>query len=131
MAETWLFDTLLSLDEVVRVERGPQIVELTCNTTNLSNLVTHPQYCVGKRDALGRIIGTEVKMGEMMAVVDYRALHVPHLWKVYRWQREILSQIPLETRMSWKKIDQFENFDDALTLARQLRREMTSDAVHC
>ena len=140
MAETWLYHdlpngALLSLDEVVRVEIGPQVIELQCSPEHLSVIYTHAVYRVGKRDASGRmIVGDDaqlvakhpdgVKYGDRMRVVDWDAKFAPRLWKVYRW--ELLKG----ARLKWVKVGQFENFDDALSLARQLRKEMTSDAVH-
>ena len=136
MAETWLYENppegaLLSFDEVVRVELGPQVIEMQCSTKNLSRLVTHPKYRVGKPDAVGTIIGgpdLPVDAGKTMRVVDWRAYHVPKLWKVYRWQDVRVS--PTQFQKSWVKIDQFENFDDAVELARHMRKEMSSDAIH-
>lgn len=78
----WLVkDKLCSFaKDTVRIELGPQIIELNCNKKNLSNAVTAPHYQVGKIDAYGnRII-----LGKKMCCVDWRAIHVPHLWKVYQ-----------------------------------------------
>lgn len=60
--ETWLSDTLCSLgDDVVRVERGPQMLRLQCNAANLDDSVTAPHYRIGGRDASGKFI----KPGDM------------------------------------------------------------------
>lgn len=57
MTPTWLIpDKLCTYDEKVRVELGPQIVELDCNDDNLSDAVTAPHYRIGGRDAYGRFI---------------------------------------------------------------------------
>lgn len=103
MQKNWLVpDKLCSFDEKVRVEIGPQIIELDCNDGNLSDTVTHPNYRKGNRDALGRILQFDkltdeqkqgadltfgvVNDGEKMACVDWRAKHAPHVWKVYQMQ---------------------------------------------
>ncbi|MDH3582146.1 MAG: hypothetical protein OEM91_16170 [Hyphomicrobiales bacterium] len=138
MAETWLYNNppeaaLLSLDEVVRVELAPQIISMLCSTQNLSSLVTHPKYRVGTRDAAGRWIGSPdlpVDTGVSMQVVDWKAFHVPKIWKVYRWQ---LSK-PFENRptsaMSWTEVNKFDALNDAIEFARFIRKEMSSDAIH-
>ena len=56
-------DVLYSFDEKVRVEIGPQIIELDCTDKNLSNGVTHSVYQIGMRDAYGRFIRPD-DMGE-------------------------------------------------------------------
>lgn len=136
MAERWLFNNppegaLLSLDEVVRVELGARIIKIQCTPENLSNLVTHPNYRVGRPDASGKMIAGDqdypgIKYGEDMFVVDWRERFVPKVWKVYRW--ELRQMIP--PQMGWHKHAQYALFQDALDHARTLRKEMTSDAVH-
>ena len=115
MDKKWLIeDKLLSLDgDRLRVEIGPQVVELACTDENLRDSVTSKHYKIGGRDATGRFIrpdefrgnakakqelddavalyraqgGAEpLKKGETMRCVDHRARHVPHLWKVYELQ---------------------------------------------
>lgn len=136
MAETWLFNNppegaCLSFDEVVRVELGPQVIGLTVNRENLSDLVTHPKYHIGARDAYGRIIGKEIPEGGTMYVVDWRAKWVPKLWKVYVWRDRNPSLIvPQERGFGWVKVAEYPDFNEARDHARRLRKEMTSDAIH-
>ena len=104
MQGEWLNDKLYSIDEKVRVEKGPQLIELICNEENLRDEVTAAHYVVGKIDARGRVIMPEkiaddkqrataeanrlgtVSEGEVMSVLDWRSKHVPHAWKIYQDQ---------------------------------------------
>ncbi len=93
-------DVLCSFgDDQVRIELGPQIIELDCTDENLRDEVTSPHYKIGGIDAYGRVIRPKeakvlvqknpvgaVHKGEKMFVVDWRSKHVPHVWKVYQWQ---------------------------------------------
>lgn len=114
MAEEWLNANLCALSDTVRVELGPQYVELLCSDENLSNEVTAPHYRIGARDALGRFIRPAelpegplknsifqsiakekalgvygvVNVWDKMTVVDWREKFVPKLWKVYQDQGE-------------------------------------------
>lgn len=65
MEPTWLTPTLASFDERVRVERGPQIVEMPCTDANLDDQVTHAHYKKGRRDASGRLIRPAERMNEL------------------------------------------------------------------
>jgi len=57
MSANWINDNLASFaDDTVRVELGPQIIELDCTDANLQDDVTHPQYKIGGIDALGKVI---------------------------------------------------------------------------
>ncbi len=48
--EKWLNDCLCSLgNDTVRVELGPQIIELDCTEANLDDEVTAPHYRIGNR----------------------------------------------------------------------------------
>lgn len=143
MSETWLFNNLpegalLSLDEVVRVEFGPQTIELDCTPQYLSIIYTHANYRVGAFDAHGRmIVGDDpelmkkypdgIKYGDRMRCVDWKAKFVPKLWKVYRWQMRLDLK---PAQFGWLKIAQYEDFNDALEHGRKLRKEMSSDAIH-
>lgn len=102
MQETWINENLCSFDEIVRVELGPQVIELECNDENLSDRVTFTHYRVGGRDANGKIIMPErctgvdpndpygtVSEGEIMACVDWREKHLPKTWKVYQWDESL------------------------------------------
>ncbi len=86
-------------DDQVRIELGPQIIELDCTDKNLRDEVTSPHYRIGGIDAYGRVIRPDeaevlaqknpvgkVGKGEKMYCVDWRSKHVPHIWKVYQWQ---------------------------------------------
>ena len=86
-------------DDQVRIELGPQIIELDCTDENLHDEVTAPHYKIGGIDAYGRVIRPDeaevlvqknpvgvVNKGEKMHCVDWRAKHVPHVWKVYQLQ---------------------------------------------
>ena len=84
MKENWINENLCSFDEKVRIELGPQIIELDCTHANLSDYVTAPHYQAGKIDAYGKTIVP--KDGGKMHCVDWREKHVPKVWKVYQWQ---------------------------------------------
>lgn len=114
MEQNWIIpDKLCSLfGDTVRVEIGPQIIDMDCTDENLSNEVTHVNYRIGSRDADGRLIRPieaasdqihknqicyqisveekrgliPINKGEVMRCVDYREKHVPHQWKVYQLQ---------------------------------------------
>lgn len=156
MTGKWLNDNLYSIDEKVRVERGPQMIELECNDKNLSDKVTAPHYRIGKRDALGKIIMPEkikveservaaeadpygtVKDGEPMNVVDWRAKHVPHLWKIYQLQETGEVYAKDDPDGTFKKGDPIERFikisevegkEGALASAQALFKE-AKNAVH-
>lgn len=147
MAEQWLIpDKLCSFDEKVRVELGPQIIELDCTDTNLSNDVTAPHYRLGARDALGRIIRPDdiqdpaqkeqvakivaddkrkgafgvVNAGEKMAVVDWRSKHVPPVWKVYENQETGEIDGDGNPVMCFIKLAEFEDKDQALASAKSI-----------
>lgn len=126
---------LYSFDEKVRVEIGPQIINLDCTDENLSDKVTHRNYRIGTRDAYGKIIRYDeistpelkkkistsmgvVSKGEVMSCVDWDAKHVPHLWKVYQIQ-EVGKD---DSRFI--KVEEFEGKDEALAFAESLFREM-------
>lgn len=132
MQETWLTDTLCSFGEKVRVELGPQIIKLECSESNLSDRVTAPHYHIGGRDAHGRVImpsklpsGTRidtrlgvVETGEPMFCVDWKAKHVPRVWKIYQ-QRDA----------KFIQIGQDINREAALALGRTVAEEM-KNALH-
>lgn len=62
MAEEWLKNkqgvemNIFQVDGLVRMERGPQVMQMTCTDDNLDDSMTHPHYKVGGRDAMGRLI---------------------------------------------------------------------------
>ena len=139
MAETWLSKdkagngVLLSLAaDSVRVEIGPQYVELPCTAANLADTVTHSSYRPGRRDALGRIILPEnhglddvtvaklkrdpmgfVSEGETMTVVDHKQVHKPRAWKVYHKQ-------DVDGTERFVKVAEYEDFEQATTRARAI-----------
>lgn len=114
MAEDWLSDTLLSIDEKVRVELGPQVLKMPCTDANLSDSVTHPKYRVGARDAHGLVIGTDIKVGsDDMHVVDWRCKSAPQVWKIYAM-----------TDGRFVQVDQRPDRDDAVARAREILKEM-------
>ena len=139
MKQNWLNENLCSFDEKVRIELGPQIIELECNDANLSNSVTHPQYHDGGIDAYGRVIRPAksentgprslddmydelekpiakrglVNEGELMACVDWRAKHLPYVWKIYQWQDT-----------GFVQVDQHEDKEAAIAAAETLARGM-------
>ncbi|PWE29955.1 hypothetical protein DDZ14_16060 [Maritimibacter sp. 55A14] len=112
--ENWINPRLCSLNECVRIERGPQTVTLTCSDETLSDAVTHPKYRKGGRDAAGRLICPDdavkaieaaggdprplrramvrdrdlgrasVETGGEMRVVDRAGQHAPWMWKLYK-----------------------------------------------
>ena len=151
MAENWLKEGVLcSFDELVRIEKGPQVVELECNDANLSNDVSHANYQIGKRDALGKIIRPDdvdaaskpaldrvvardarlgiygvVNHGETMAVVDRKAIHAPYLWKIYQWQDSgELDDVTGESVFRFIKVNEVAGKDQALAQAQALFEEM-------
>lgn len=151
MAENWLKEGVLcSFGELVRIEKGPQVVELECNDANLSNKVSHANYQIGKRDALGKIIRPDdvdaaskpaldrvvardarlgiygvVNHGETMAVVDRKAIHAPYLWKIYQWQDSgELDDVTGEKIYKFIKVDEVAGKDEALAQAQALFEEM-------
>ena len=93
-------------EDQVRIELGPQIIELDCTDENLSDEVTAPHYKIGGIDAHGRVIRPDeaevlvqknpvgaIGKGQKMHCVDWRAKHVPHVWKVYQWQETDQTEI--------------------------------------
>lgn len=118
-------ENLYSFDELVRVELGPQPIELDATEENLENSVTAAHYQPGGRDALGRIIrpdligldvddpSTAIFEGEKMTVVDWDARFVPRLWKIYQMQGR-----------RFVKIDEVADKDEALARAATIREEM-------
>ena len=142
MKENWLNENLCSFDEKVRVELGPQIIELDCNKENLDDKVTSAHYQVGKKDALGIIIGINPKMH----CVDWRSKLKPKVWKVYQWQLvvagdaklllvkilelldtgEILKEDLHKHKAQYKfvKVDEYESKEEALNFAKTLAGEM-------
>lgn len=132
MKEKWLSDRLCSFDEKTRIELGPQLIELECNTENLRNEVTSAHYQIGKRDALGRIIMPErsshskrddpygyVSEGEVMTCVDWECKHKPEIWKVYK-NEESSGDIT----GGFIKVNEFLDKQEALDFARNLAGEM-------
>lgn len=114
----WLNENLCEIDENVRVELGPQIIELDCTEANLQDTITHPQYKNGARDAHGKIIGS----AEKMHCVDWRSKIVPKLWKIYQIQEvtEINSNGDEETVEKYIKVDELEDKDEAISAATAL-----------
>ena len=127
MRETWLQkDKLCSIDDdKIRLEFGPQLIELPCTDENLRNEVTSAHYRIGARDALGRMIrpeesGTEVDLalgkvskGEKMVCVDWRARFKPFVWKIY-----------LLENGKFQKHGEVPRFDEARDIARRLLEDM-------
>ncbi len=120
-------DVLCSFgDDQVRIELGPQIIELDCTDENLRDEVTAPHYKIGGIDAYGRVIRPDeaevlvqknpvgvVNKGEKMHCVDWRSKHVPHVWKVYQYDGERFIQVG-------ERADKAE----AIAWAEELLREM-------
>lgn len=146
MNENWLNDNLCSFDEKVRVELGPQIIELDCTLANLDDNVTAPYYRAGTVDALGKEINpSPAEDGNTMHVVDRRAKHAPKVWKIYQWQpapqdekdieryTELVASDDdpsedaiafLQSIMRWIKVDENEDKDSAIAIAKQLAEGM-------
>lgn len=138
---------LYSFDEKVRVEIGPQVIELTCCDENLSDEVTAPHYKIGGRDANGKLIRPdelpqdqnvkkirardkvlgipEVAKGEKMACVDWRSKHVPHIWKIYQLQETAEVDELGETVFRFVKVDDIPGKEDALAVAQELYEGMS------
>lgn len=129
-------DKLYSFDEKVRVEIGPQIIELDCTEENLDNTVTHTNYQIGKIDALGKLI-TSAKVeepGTKMNCVDWRGKLVPHMWKVYQLQEiktvkdttidGVKTEVEGDPINRFIKVNEFEDKSEALTYAQDLFNEM-------
>lgn len=147
----WLSPVLCSLEEKVRVERGPQYVELDCTDENLDDSKTHPHYRIGGRDAHGNFIRPDeitdpsyraqvkaeiinphnpfkgIAKGEKMTVVDYRQKIVPHLWKIYVW--EATTELNKKGEPIWRWIQKHEVLgkDDALALAESVYNSLVND----
>jgi hypothetical protein len=126
MTETWLNEgVLLSFDELVRIELGPQIIALDYTTTNLHDNVTAPHYRRGKIDAYGKRIDPDA--GGLMHCVDWRAKHVPHIWKIYQLQ-DVVEVNPIireeVTVQRFIKVDERLDKDEAIAAARTLRGSM-------
>lgn len=77
--ETWLTDTLCQVGPSVRIEYGPQRVQMECTAETIADSVTPARYKVGAPDALGKTIA----LGERMTIIDSDARHKPFLWTVY------------------------------------------------
>ena len=100
MKGKWLSEKLYSIDEKVRVEKGPQLIELICNDENLKDAVTFAHYQIGKIDALGGVImpervtdgpalhrlGDVICEGETMSYVDWRANHESEKMSCVNWR---------------------------------------------
>jgi len=135
MTPNWLNDNLCSFDEKVRVEKGPQIVELECSDENLQDSVTAPHYKVGARDAYGRVIMPErvedkvdmklgaVTEGGTMSVVDWRGKHAPHLWKVYQLTETEELGKDGKPVSRFLKVSEFQDKDEAIAAAAALYGE--------
>lgn len=67
VTETWLSDTLCALGDEVRIERGPQVVEMDCVLSNLDDAVTPVRYKPGRRDAAGRLIQPQRALDDLRA----------------------------------------------------------------
>lgn len=119
MSANWINDNLASFaDDTVRVELGPQIIELDCTTANLADEVTHPQYRIGGIDAYGQAITADiVDKGGKMHCVDWRSKHVPHLWKVYQLMETGETEEDGKPVMAFGKVNEFEDKDEALSCA--------------
>lgn len=152
MTEQWLIeDKLCSFDEKVRVELGPQVIELDCTDANLCDTVTHPHYRIGGRDAMGRIIRPDdhviadkkengvfrnavakdislgrkpVAAGEMMACVDWKAKSVPHVWKIYVSTPTGLFDEEGDEIHRFEKLEEVEGKDKALAKAKKVYEGM-------
>ncbi len=75
---------------------------------------------VDRNAALDRSLGRmPLKLGSEMRVVDWRAKHVPHMWKVYVWQESGVDSKgnPI---MKFIKVDEIAGKDEALTRAHEL-----------
>ena len=107
----WLIkDKLCSFkNDTIRAELGPQIIELDCNKENLDDSVTAPHYQVGKIDAYGVAIGTNQKMN----CVEWKAKHVPFLWKIYELQ-------DIDGVDRFTQVKEFEDMKEAITFAEGL-----------
>ncbi len=154
MQANWLNETLCSFDEKTRIELGPQLIELECTHANLRDEVTAPHYRIGQRDALGKIIMPElikdpkkvddaktdhfgcVHEGETMTCVDWREKHLPKVWKIYKlvYTGEVYVNDAREDEagehkkgdpiLTFVKVGEDENKDDALDFAKALAGEM-------
>ena len=92
-------------DDTVRIELGPQLIELDATDANLADEVTAPHYHEGAIDALGK----RIFKGQKMTCVDWRAKHVPHVHKVYQHDGK-----------RFQLVDEYENEDEAIAFAEGL-----------
>lgn len=104
----WINENLCTWDEKVRIERGPPLVKLACTDEALDDRVTHPNYKIGGRDALGELIRPDesddprvknalrrdishgrkpIKKGDDMHVLHWQKPSM-WVWKVYEWQED-------------------------------------------
>ena len=124
-------------DDQVRIELGPQIIELDCTDENLSDEVTSPHYKIGGIDAYGRVIRPQeaevlvqknpvgvVNKGEKMHCVDWRAKHVPFVWKVYQWQETADLNPDDESIFRFIKVGERADKAEAIAWAEELLGEM-------
>lgn len=113
-------DKLYSFDEKVRVELGPQIVNLVCTEKNIDNSVTHANYQEGKIDAFGN----KITMGNKMDCVDWKGKLKPHLWKVYQLTKTTDVDKKGKHIFRFLKVDEVKSKDNAITIAESLLEEM-------
>ena len=105
-----LKDRLYSLfNDTVRIEIGPQIVEVNCEDKSLQSTKDKPRW-----DAMGK----PIKFGEKMSIVDHRAKFKPRLWKVYQ-----LQEVNDRDEPRFIKVNELPEFAGALSFAEGLGGE--------
>lgn len=137
MKGKWLVKNVLwTLNELVRIELGPQLVELDCTDENLKNEVTAAHYHVGARDALGRVIRPReaglpsddklgvVEKGQKMVCVDWDARHKPKVWKIYQNQDTEVKDMDGNPVRRFIQVGEEAAFDVAEAIAVKLARTM-------
>lgn len=149
LKEEWLIkDQLCDWGGQVRIERGPQVLELDCTEENLRDEVTEPGYRLGGRDAQGRLILPAdyeedphlayaahmdrrkgimpVVLGEKMKCVDWKARMAPYVWNVYQLCRFVETDVEGNEveKERFVKVTQVEGLDEAKAEAGKLLKEM-------
>lgn len=75
---------------------------------------------VDRNAALDRSLGRmPLKLGDEMQVVDWRSVHVPHVWKVYKWQESGVDKTGAPM-MKFIKVQEIAGKDEALARAHEL-----------
>lgn len=119
----WINPNLCSMyDDQVRVELGPQIIELPATEQTIKGGQIMPYYKEGALDALGKVIKICPEGGsETIHVVDHRQKFVKKLWKVYDRQKTNELSANHDYIFRYIKVAEYESKDQAIKHAKSLR----------